>query len=181
METEKAILGRRSVRNYEDKPIPEEFIQKILKAGAMAPSAMNRQSCRFIVIENNEKIREISNKIKKKGIAMGYKDHIEKREKVAGDDIFYGATLLVLLVAEKGDWTVVDCTLAAENMMVQAYDLGLGSCFIGFMNLLKDDKETLNDLGVEENQEIYCPLVFGYPKEWPEQKEKSPKIQKRIK
>ena len=180
METEKAILGRRSVRGYEPKTVPEEVIQQILKAGAMAPSAMGREPCRFIVIEDRKKIREISDKVKDKAGLLGFGARMAERAKVMEDAIFYGAPLLIFVVAEKNEWATIDCSLAAQNMMLRAYDLGLGSCFIGFATLLKDEKETLRGLGIKDNQELYCPLIFGYPKEWPHQKDREAKIQKRI-
>ena len=181
METEKAILGRRSVREYEQKAVPEEVLQKLLNAGAMAPSAMGREPCRFIVIEDRSTIRKLSEKVKDKAGLLGFGARIAERARVMDDAIFYGAPLLVLIVAEKSDWAPIDCSLAAQNMMLRAYDLGLGSCFMGFMTLLKDDRETLRSLGIKDGQELYCPLIFGYPKNWPEKKERKAKIQGRIK
>ncbi len=182
MEVEKAIMGRRSIRDYETKPIPEEALAKILKAGAMAPSAMDAQPCRFIVIENRQKILEISEKVKQKLGVLGMGARLAERAKIKPDVIFYGAPLLILIVAEKGDWSETDCNLAAQNMMLRAYDLGLGSCYIGFMKkTIRDDRETLRELGIKDNQELYCPLIFGYPKKWPEPKDRVENIQKRIK
>ena len=65
-------------------------------------------------------------------------------------------------------------------MMVQAYDLGLGSCFIGFATFLKDDLATLKSLGVKDSQELYCPLIFGYPKKWPKPKDRDAVVQSGI-
>jgi len=180
METEKAIHGRRSVREYQDKLVPEEIIQKILKAGAMAPSAMDSQQCRYIVITDKAKIRELSDKVKIRAGALGLGMRFAERMKLKEDVIFYGAPLLIIIVAEKGDWASIDCSLATQNMMLQAYDLGLGSCFIGFATMLKDDRETLRGLGIKDSQEIICPLIFGYPKEWPHPKSREAKVQKRI-
>ena len=181
METEKAIFGRRAVRDYEDKPVPEEIIQEILKAGAIAPSAMDSRPCRFIVITDKAKIREFSDKVKIKAGLLGFGARLVERMKLKEDVIFYGAPLLILIAAEKSTgWTSIDCALAAQNMMLRAYDLGLGSCFIGFATLIKDDKETLRGLGIKDSQELYCPLIFGYPKKWPEQKDRDAKVQKRI-
>jgi nitroreductase len=179
METEKAILGRRAIRDYEDKPVSDAVIQKILKAGAMAPSAMDSQPCRFIIITDKKKIREFSDKVKDKVGILGFGARLAERMKIKEDVIFYGAPLLILIVAEKGsEWTKIDCALAAQNMMLRAYDLGLGSCFIGFATFVKDDKELLKGLGIKDSQEIICPLIFGYPKSWPKQKDRDAKIQK---
>ncbi|NYZ74188.1 nitroreductase [Candidatus Micrarchaeota archaeon] len=180
METGKAILGRRAVRDYEDKPVPEEIIQKILKAGAMAPSAMGVHPYRFIVITDKVKIKELSGKVKDKIGILGFGARLAERAKIMEDVIFYGAPLLILIVAEKSDWAPTDCALAAQNMMLQAYDLGLGSCFIGFATMIKDDKETLRSLGMKDSQQLYCPLIFGYPKKWPAPKSQEAIVQKRL-
>lgn len=178
MEVEECILSRRSVRNYQGKPVPEADVQKILKAGAMAPSSRNRQPARFIIITNKEKIQELSVKVKRALSSLGEK--YEEKIKTEEDTIFYGAPLLILLVGDREQRTGGDCELAAENMMLQARGLGLGSCYIGLMNKIGDDRETLESLGIEKSQELYCPLIFGYPAQWPPQKTRDAKVQKRI-
>lgn len=180
MELEKAIMGRRSVRDYETKPIPQEILAKILKAGAMAPSARDAQPCKFIIIENRQKMLEIAEKVKRKLTSLGMGSWLAERAKIKPDVIFHGAPLLILIVAEKGDRAETDCGLAAQNMMLRAYDLGLGSCFIGLMRTINDERETMKELGLKDSQELYCPLIFGYPKKWPEPKDRVENIQKRI-
>ncbi len=180
METEKAILGRRSVRSYLDKPIPEEVVNQLLKAGAMAPSAMDAQPCRYIVLSDKSKIIDLSGKVKAKLGGLGAGMRFAEMMKVKEDVIFYGAPLVILIVAEKGEWAPIDCSLAAQNMMLRGYDLGLGSCFIGFARMLNQDKEALSSIGIKESQEIICPLIFGYPKSWPHAKNREAKVQKMI-
>lgn len=181
MELEVCINNRRSIRTYEDKPVPEELIEKLLKAGAMAPSAMNLQPARYIVITNKEAIRGFSDKVKEKAGILGFGARLAERAKIKEDVIFYGAPLLILIVSKKGEWENTDCALAAQNMMLCAHDLGLGSCFIGFANLAKDDREALRKLGVEDSQELQCALIFGYPDETPHEKKREAKVQNRIK
>ncbi len=179
MDFDKCLFGRRSVRKYKETPVSDEHVEKILTAGAAAPSAHNSQPCRFIVITNKNKITEISNKIKASLHILGEK--YAERSKLEEDVVFYGAPLLILIVAEEEtNWTQVDCALSAENMMLEGYNLGLGSCYIGFMNLLDADEEYLATLGITKNQKLYSPIIFGYPEEWPPVKHKKPKIQKRI-
>jgi len=180
METEKAITGRRSIREYENKPIPEEIINQILRAGAFAPSAMGVHPCRFIVITDPAKIRELSDKVKEKAGALGLGMKVAEWMKVKEDVIFYGAPLLIFIVAKPSDWAQIDCSLAAQNMMLRAYDLGLGSCFIGFAISLNGDQALLRSIGIKDSQRLYCPLIFGYPKSWPTTKEREVKIQKKI-
>ena len=178
MELLDTILNRRSVREYQDKPVPEKLINDLLKAGAMAPSAMDRQPCRFIVITNKEKIRELSDKVKIQGGLLGSVGKYAEQFKLKEDVIFYGAPLLIFIAAEKG--RSLDCALAAQNMMLRAFDVGLGSCFIGFANMLNDDRETLRGISITDSQELFCPLIFGYPKKTPHAKTREAKIQKRI-
>jgi len=54
MELDACIKGRRSIRRYEEKPVPKEIIEKLLNAGISAPSGMNLQPWRFVVIENKD-------------------------------------------------------------------------------------------------------------------------------
>ena len=164
-----------------DKPVPEEIAQQILKAGAMAPSAMDKQPCRFIVISDRKKMGELSKKVKDRLGMLGFGARLAERMKVKEDVIFYGAPLLILIAAGRGDeWAAIDCSLAAQNMMLRAYDLGLGSCFIGFARMLNKDEEALRGLGIKDSQELYCPLIFGYPKEWPHPKVREAKVQESI-
>lgn len=181
MELIDAILGRRSVRDYEPKIVPEEAIGEIIKAGAMAPSARDAQPCRFIIIENRQRMLEIGEKVKQKLYSLGMGAKLAERAKVKLDVIFYGAPLLILVVAEKNNFSETDCALAAQNMMLRAYDLGLGSCFIGLMNSIREDREYMRTLGIKGNQELYCPLIFGYPRKFPEPIEREAKIQSRMK
>ncbi len=178
MEVEKAILGRRSVREYLQKPVPKEALDAILKAGAMAPSAMDEQPCRFIVVDERKRIAEIARMVEKKAGLIGIGARLAERAKVVEDAIFYGAPLLILIAANESEWAEIDCALAAENMMIRAYDLGLGSCFIGFTLLLRDDRQALRAVGLKEKQMLYCALIFGYPKRWPAQKRREAKTQK---
>ena len=94
METRDAIIGRRSVREYESKQVPKDVINQILKAGAMAPSAMDAKPCRFIVIANQEKIKELSSKVKDKLGVIGLGLKMSEVMKSNKDTIFYGAPLL---------------------------------------------------------------------------------------
>jgi nitroreductase len=171
-----AICGRRSVRDYKVKPIPDSIIKELLKAGAMAPSAEDTRPCRFVVIKNRDRIRELSDAVKE---ALGAPDVLEELAAdttMKEDVIFYGAPLLILILAESGIFRETDCALAAQNMMLRAYDLDVGSCFIGLANALRERRDILKSLGAMEQQELYCALIFGYPKEWPKPKDRKAEV-----
>ena len=117
-----AIEGRRSIRSYRTDPVPEEKLEAVVKAGLMAPSAMNQQSWHFVVISG-------------KG-AERYRTYcIEK----LGRDPYYGAPAMILVFGKKDAIApVCDGSLAIGNLLLAAKALGLGSCWIHCVNDLRD-------------------------------------------
>jgi len=180
MELDACIKGRRSVRRYEDKAVPKEIIDRLLEAGVYAPSGMNAQPWRFVVIENRDTIKSLSQKTKQMLLKGQWPDEIKGIFKSEKDTIFYGAPLLILVcVPKKEEWKTVnllDCGLAAENMFLKAYQEGLGSCFIGFANFLNQEPKILAEVGVPEDHEVLAPLIFGYPAEKPGAKSREVKV-----
>ena len=175
------IKSRRSRRFFIDKHIAEEAIEEILEAARYAPSALNKQPWKFIVISNKGTIRKLSDIIR--GIAQKiayylplfrlFRPELRDPRVVAalkktfatdGDNVFYQAPLLILIIAEKdaGRYAARDCALAAENMMLYATSIGIGSCFIGRVDLLGKNTKGRDLLGVPPNHDIHAALVFGY-------------------
>ena len=113
----KNIKERRSIRNYEDKMIPKEIIEKIVEAGTYAPSGRGKQSSIIIAITNKE-IRDKLSKINAK--IMGVEN-----------DPFYGAPVVLVVLSKKDIPTYIyDGSLVMENLMLSANSLGIGSCWI---------------------------------------------------
>ena len=176
-----AIYNRRSIRSYQDKSVPKETIKTLLSAAVMAPSAMNRQPWRFVVIENKDKIKELSRHVKKQMGLLGYGLRFAEIVKSQDDTVFYGAPLLILVSAEKEDqWSRINCGILAQTLFLTAYSLGLGSCYIGFANSLNNDAEVLSDLGIPKEHDIIGALIFGYPSEKKETPQREPKVLKWI-
>lgn len=164
------IYARRSVRNFTDRRIPEEIVREIIRAGTYAPSATNQQPWRFIVIRNPEKIRQYGQQAKKLWVEQ-YRDTTEphlvaltRNMSRPEMDIFYGAPILVLVFTVPGALHgEVDCAVAAENMMLAARSLGVGSCWIGLSMPLGSDPEFRKEIGVPDGYTLAAPLIFGYP------------------
>jgi len=153
-----AIKNRRSVREYEDTGLPRGDIDLLLDAAAWAPSAMNRQPVRFVVIQNKELLKKLSSRVKE--LAKVHKPEHKFRD--LNDPIFYSAPVLIILCAEKDNkWAEIDCAIAAQNMMLAAYSIDIASCYIGFACLLNEDKETKKELGIPEGHKIIAPIIFG--------------------
>jgi nitroreductase len=163
------IYGRRSVRNYSDKEVPDEIIKEIIRAGTYAPTAMNQQPWRFVVVKNKKLIEEYDERAKKLFVAAfkdtmipamaAYVRNLSKPE----IRLFYGAPVLILVFATPDVVNDHDCALAAENMMLAAQSLGIGSCWIGLALHLGWDAEFLKELGVPEGHKLVAPIIFGYP------------------
>jgi len=116
LDTIEAILTRRSIRKYDpDKPVSEEYIKLILKAGMSAPSAMNFQPWNFVVINKRSVIDQIP-------IFHPYATMVKY------------APLVIAVCAEidksPGFWEQ-DCSAATENMLLAAHSLGLGAVWLG--------------------------------------------------
>jgi len=182
-QTIKTIKERRSIRQYQDKKIPENIIKEIIEAGRYAPSAHNAQPCRYIIIENKNTIKECSqyirNWFKKKLIwkpivslfnkkILKTIESAEKRIFNDKDLFFYGAPLLVLICAKDNKWTDKDCSCAAQNMMLAARSLGIGSCWIGYADyVFNKSRKMMKKLGVPKNMKVKAHIVFGYTDRFP--------------
>ena len=133
------IMHRRSIRRFEPKQIEETALQQILQAGLYAPCAGGRQGVIFAVCQDKE-VNERLGKIKRANAnpRMATATSFVSREQpsIADDpkltNAFYDAPTVITLFAPKNFlFSVDDCAVAAENMMLAADALGIGSCYIG--------------------------------------------------
>jgi len=121
-----AISGRRSIRKYKPEQITQEQLDAILKAAVEAPSASNGQPWHFTVVRDQEIIKQINEaacaNLAKQGGPYG-----QVR------DIFHGAPTVIFISANKEltPFVALDCGIAAQNMTLAAYSLGLGSVLLG--------------------------------------------------
>ncbi len=161
MDVLQAITNRRSHRAYKAEQLPEEVLEKILRAGLEAPSARNHQPWHFSVVQNPELIQEVHDEAAR---VMGR----EGSPRFADPDfqIFYYAPTVVFIFGEKGfSWTDVDCGIAVENMALAAEGLGVGSVILGlpkpaFQGNMAD--ELRNRLQCPEGYDFVIALALGY-------------------
>lgn len=176
-----AIYARRSIRRFQEKSVPKDTVKKLLSAAAMSPSAMNRQPWRFVVIQNRDKIKELSRHVKKQMGLLGYGLRFTEIVKSQDDTVFYSAPLLILVSAEKNDqWSRINCGILAQTLFLAAHSLGLGSCYIGFANALNSDAAVLADLSLPKDHDIIGALIFGYPSEKKDAPVREPRVIKWI-
>jgi nitroreductase len=135
-----AVASKRDVKTYASRPLPAETAERILDAGRLAGSARNRQPWRFLIVENAE-LRE------------------QLAETVYAPDNVRGAALVVAVAASGKGPAGFDCGRAAQNMMLVAWDAGIGSS----PNGLADPGRARTLLGLDEDEQLQIVLTFGYP------------------
>lgn len=175
-ETIQTILNRRSIRHFDTRQVEEEKLQQILKAGLYAPSAGGRQGVLFVVCQDrevNERLGRIKRANSHPRMATEHCYVSREQPSIADDpeikNAFYGAPSVITLFAPKGFlFAVDDCAVAAENMMLAADSLGIGSCYIGQGWTAFADpygQEILKTWGIRTDYYAVMQLLLGYQKE----------------
>jgi len=164
------IRERRSVRNYTDRDVPDEALRAIIAAGIQAPTALGLQPWRFVIVKDRDLMQRASDYCKPLLVEkIGAEPRPGTEEFLAAlknpeFSIFYNAPVLILVLgAREAVSNFLDCALCAENMMLAAWALGIGSCWIGSAALVQESPDLLAVLKVPDNHQIVAPLIFGYP------------------
>ena len=158
-----AIMERRSIRKYLDKPVEHEKLEIVVRCGINAPSGMNRQPWIVRVVENQQLINDVTEVYKKENAEQVKRDPTFK-------NMFRNAPNLICVCTPKngGD---LDAGLLGENMMLAAQSLGLGTCCLGgpvrFLNSHPKAKFFLDKLDIPEGYQLNYILAIGYPDESP--------------
>ena len=170
------ITKRRSIRLYEQKPIPKNIINTIIEAGNAAPfvSVKRFQPWRFVVVENpefREKLVQTVLPIWKHNMENTKENFPEIYEMGMNlydalddpkDPVYYSAPVIIFVIGPA--MNNVCCSLACENMMIAATSLGLGSCYVGFGAMVKGNADVVQALELKDDERIYGPILLGYPK-----------------
>ncbi len=165
-----AIEARRSVRAYKDTPVEHEKLELLAKCGVLAPSAMNKQEWEVRIVENKEWID---------GATAAYLKAVEGTDKAkymltpAFKNIFRNGSAVIFVGAPDGVFSGENVGCMAENIMLAATELGLGTCFLGSVQMMFAEPamaEYLQSLGFSEGYKLRYALAVGYPDEAPEAK-----------
>ena len=157
------IMTRRSVRQYKPQAVEREKMQTIVECGINAPNAMNKQPWEVRVVDNADYINGVTELYKKA--------NPKAAEYPAFKNMFRNAPTVVFIGHDtKSESSPFDCGLLAENMMISAWSMGIGSCCLGsparFMKT-PEAAEYLQKLGFSEGYELLYCIGFGYPDEAP--------------
>ena len=147
------MLTRRSCRSYRPDMVAPELLEQVLQAGAWAPSAMNRQPVKVVALRDPGEIRELE---KMNAAVLGSPE----------SHPFYGAPVVLVVLAENLPTAVEDGSLVMENLMLAAHSLGLGSCWI---NRAREEfkspegKALLKKWGLKEDMVGVGHCILGWP------------------
>ncbi|RJP71090.1 MAG: 4Fe-4S dicluster domain-containing protein [Candidatus Abyssobacteria bacterium SURF_17] len=189
---EKAVLERRSVRNFKDTPVPEPLIRRILEAGRHAPSTGNCQPWRFIVITDKALMEEIGARIQPMALMVStmyrtdemlemlaaqyetdpqpgmFDPRVQGGVYCVGQGILpplvNAPALIVLLGDERAiSNPEINIGICGTNMTLVANSLGLGACWVGFITLVNMMPDVMERLGIEAPYKVIASLAVGYP------------------
>lgn len=169
MDISETIFGRRSVRDYTAKMVDEPAIRRLIDAAVHAPSAVNQQPWTFTVVRDQRLLDRISRDAKSHMLATLPSDatsgHFRSMLEDPGFQIFYHAPVLILISGiAQGPWIVEDCAMAAENLMLAAHAVGLGTCWIGFAQSFLNTQDGKTALGLPATWVPVAPLIVGHPR-----------------
>ena len=155
------IKTRSSVRDYSDRPIEDEKLKLVLEAARLAPSASNSQPWHFYIVKNKEKISELGGKMPlgSETIINGFLAQAPVVVAATAGPIDLFHKVMGAIVNKK--WYFVDVGIALEHMALTAWDLGIGSCWIGWF----DEKRVKKVLNISEKEDVIALLTLGYPRE----------------
>ena len=133
-EVMKAILDRYSCRDFSPAPITDDQIQNLVKAALAAPSAMNLQPWRIIVITDKALLDEFDAHAMEvlKGLNIEAYQRISDR----GGKVFYNAPCLVVIAKDTTGEASLDCGIATQNVALAAHSMGLGSVICGLAGIV---------------------------------------------
>ncbi len=140
MDVYEAVRTVLAVREYEDQPIPEETIHRIVESARLTGSSMNRQPWHFIVVEDRERLQKLG--------------------KIASTGPYIAQAAVAVVVAiEDTRFAVSDASRAIQSMVLTAWSEGVGSNWVGFFGL--DDAHGILD--IPEQLDVFAIVPFGYP------------------
>ena len=174
------IMARRSVRAYKEQAVPRELMEQVVECGINAPNAMNAQQWEVRVVESKAWIDKATE---------AYKQSVKgtPAEKMATEpsfkNMFRNAPAVIFIGHKPSKYTAVDCGLMAENMMLAAQSLGLGTvCMASPVMFLTQPAgaEFLSSLSFSEGYEPLICIGIGYADEAPAAKPRNKDVIKYI-
>ena len=168
-----AIRNRRSVREYKADTVGEPTLRALIDAAIVAPTAVHREAWSFVVVTGRALLKRCSDAAKGALLVSlsenpqlgGFKEHLGSPD----FNIFYNApTLIIVCATEPDSMATQSACLGAENLMLCARGMGLGSCWIGFAEAWLSTPAAAAELSIPRGHTPIAPIIVGYPEHWPE-------------
>ncbi len=153
MDVLSAIEGRRSIRKYSSKKVEDEKLKKVLEAARLSPSARNTQAWKFIVVKDPDKIKKI-------GDTTQSSQFLSEAPCVI---VACGADPQSIMRCGQLRHTV-DLSIATAYLILEAYEQGLGTCWIGSY----DEQKVKEILNIPKGVRVVALTPLGYPAETPD-------------
>lgn len=150
MELDEVIRGRYSVRDYSDRKIEDEVMAQVIEAGMLAPTAKNSQRQRVYVVCSDDKIAKL-----RAACRCAYNAPAVLCFTAENSEVYYNP------FEETFNSGHQDCSIVATHMMLKAYELGLGTCWVNHYSRARV-RELLD---IPESEEIVLLMPIGYPAE----------------
>ena len=172
MEILELMKERRSIRKYQDKQIDREDLEKIIEAGLYAPNAGGGQRARIVAVHNKELTEKIGRlnlaRFDRSSLAGGYVSS-EQPSNIDDPTIkngFYGAPAVCVIFGAKNFlYSIPDAFCCAENMVLEAANLGIASCIIARGEETFDNeagRELLKEWNIPDTDTARCFVILGY-------------------
>jgi nitroreductase len=162
MNVKDAVMKRKSIRSYQDKPVSEEDLATIINAGRWAPNAGEYT---MSVIRNKDLVAQVNQKTLEAMRASG-NDFLVERASIPGYLPLYGAPVVILLSGPIAvNHTQANCAVAVENMLLQATELGMGSVFLRSPSYALNRPENValaREAGIAEGSQMECGIAIGH-------------------
>lgn len=166
------ILARRSVRRFKTKKVDRSTISNLLEAAVRAPTAIHQEPWAFVIIQDKHMLKILSDHAKPVFLAEIHQhrsEHPDHNLDVFDNpdfNIFYNAnTLIVICGKTSSPFFTADCWLAAENLMLAACAMDLGSCVIGSALPAFNVPAVRAKLKIPDGFSVVAPIILGYPDE----------------
>jgi len=167
MDVFQAILARRSVRSYTRQKVTHKTIMSLLTGAVRAPAVLHEEPCAFVIIQDRELLQTLSDHI----LPLLHDqpeiyDDVSIRAWHHPDfNLFHDAdTLIILCTRSAAPFAEANCWLAAENLILAACGMSLGTCIIGAALPAMKTPELKPEFGIPDQFEAVVPIVLGWPR-----------------
>ncbi|NTV11460.1 MAG: nitroreductase family protein [Zoogloea sp.] len=164
-----AIYGRCSVRSYLPDPVDRATLDMLMAAAVRAPTAMHVEPWQFVIVQDTALLARLSERAKAAFSVEANRLHPDRGSldpfSQPDFNVFYDAGTLILICARSAThFEQADCWLAAENLMLAAYAMGLGSCVIGSAVSVFNMPDVKRELGMPSDSTAVAPIIVGKPR-----------------